>query len=170
MLTVCWYSTPFTAIVVLSKLIIEIFTATARRWPCCCRKFFFWLAETRKSLIILRCIYANNLVLKYGSDIKEGSWLQLLFYFFVLMGIVASVIGMSFFQLCFRFQIEVFSYSTYTEMFAIGFQKWFDHGWIDFGFFCRKMVSFVDFISVWTEICKNCSIVSFLTTSIFFDA
>ena len=25
------------------------------------------------------------------------------------------------------------------------------------GFFCQKMVSFVDFISVWTEICKNCS-------------
>ena len=27
------------------------------------------------------------------------------------------------------------------------------------GFFCRKMASFVDFISVWTEICRSCSIV-----------
>ena len=33
------------------------------------------------------------------------------------------------------------------------------HERIDFGVFCSKMASFVDFISVWTEICKNCSIV-----------
>ena len=64
-----------------------------------------------------------------------------------------------FFQLCFRFKIEVFSYSSFTETFAIGFQKWFDHKWIDFGVFCWKMASFVDFISVWTEICEKCSIV-----------
>ena len=36
------------------------------------------------------------LVLKSCSDINEGNWLQLLFYFNVLMGIVALVIGMSF--------------------------------------------------------------------------
>ena len=41
----------------------------------------------------------------------------------------------------------------------IGFQKWFDHEWIDFGVFCWEMASLVNFISVWTEICKNCSIV-----------
>ena len=37
-------------------------------------------------------------MLKYGSDIIERNWLQLLFYFVELMGIVASVIGMSFFS------------------------------------------------------------------------
>ena len=63
----------------------------------------FWPAKTRKSLNFLRCIYVIELVLKYCSDINEGNWLQLLFYLIVLMGIVASVIGMSFFQLCFRF-------------------------------------------------------------------
>ena len=63
----------------------------------------FWPAETRKSLNFLRCIYVIDLVLKYGSDINEGNWLQLLFYFIVVMGIVAYVVGMSFFQLCFRF-------------------------------------------------------------------
>ena len=56
----------------------------------------FWPAKTRKSLNFLRCIYFIDLVLKYGSDINEGNWLQHLFYFIVLMGIVASVIGMSF--------------------------------------------------------------------------
>ena len=61
----------------------------------------FWPARTRKNF--LRCIHALDLVLKYGSDISEGNWLQLLFYLIVLMGIVASVIGMGFFQLCFRF-------------------------------------------------------------------
>ena len=39
-------------------------------------------------------------VLKYGSDINEGNWLQLLFYFLVLVGIVASVFGISFLLSC----------------------------------------------------------------------
>ena len=42
MLTVCWCSTPFTAIVVLSKVIIEPFTGTSRRWVRWCRIFFGW--------------------------------------------------------------------------------------------------------------------------------
>ena len=46
------------------------------------------------SLVALR-------VLKYGSDRNEGNWLQLLFYFFVLVCIVASVIGTTFFFRCF---------------------------------------------------------------------
>ena len=62
----------------------------------------FLACEDRKSLNFLRCIHVIDLVLKYGSDINEGNWLQLLFYFIVLMGIVASVIGMSFYQLCSR--------------------------------------------------------------------
>ena len=60
----------------------------------------FWPAKTRKSWNVLRCIYVIDLELKYGSDINEGNWLQLLFYFIVLMVIVASVIGMSFFFSC----------------------------------------------------------------------
>ena len=61
-----------------------------------------------------------------------------------------------FFHLFFRFQIEIFSYCTFTETFAIGFQNRFDHKWIDVWVLSRNMVFFVDFISVWTEICKNC--------------
>ena len=56
----------------------------------------FWSAKSRKNF--LRCIHVIGLVLNYGSDINEGNWLQLLFYLIVLMGIVASVIGMSFFS------------------------------------------------------------------------
>ena len=57
----------------------------------------FWPVKTRKSLNFLRCIYVIDLVLRYGSDINERNWLQLLFYITVVMGIVAYVIGMSFF-------------------------------------------------------------------------
>ena len=57
----------------------------------------FWPAKARKNLNFLRCIHVFDLVLKYCSDIIEGNWLQLLFHFIVLMGIVVSVIGMSFF-------------------------------------------------------------------------
>ena len=39
----------------------------------CCRKFFLWLAETRKSLNTLRCINVLDLVLKICSDIIEGN-------------------------------------------------------------------------------------------------
>ena len=62
----------------------------------------FWPAKIRKSSNFLRCIHVIDLVLKYGSDINEGNWLQLLFYFIVLMGIVASVNGMSFFSAVFQ--------------------------------------------------------------------
>ena len=58
----------------------------------------FWPAKTRKSLNFSRCIYVIALVLKYVSDINERNWLQLLVYFIVLVGIVASVIGLSFFS------------------------------------------------------------------------
>ena len=62
----------------------------------------FWPAKTRKNLNFLRCLHVFDLVLKYCSEINEGNWLELLFYFFVLKGIVASVVGMSFFHLFFR--------------------------------------------------------------------
>ena len=62
----------------------------------CVPEMCFWPAKTRKFLEFLRCIHVFDLVLKYSSDINEENWLQLLFYFIVLIGIVVSVIGMSF--------------------------------------------------------------------------
>ena len=128
----------------------------------------FWPAKTRKNLEFLRCLHVFDRVLKCGSDINEGNWLQVFFYFFVLVGIVASVVGMGFFQLCFRFYFEAFLYCSLTETVAIGFQKWFDHEWIDFVIFCWKMASIVDFISVWTE-SKNWSFVILFCRHHFFS-
>ena len=121
-------------------------------------KGFLACGDQKKSWVFLGCIHVFDLVLKYGSDINEGNCLQLLFYFFVLIGVVASVIGMSFSQLCFRFYIEVFSYCVLMETFAIGFQNWFDHESIDFWVFRSELASFVNFKSLSTEICKSCSI------------
>ena len=157
-LTVFWCSTSYIVIVVLWKMLREPVNALARVWPCACLKCVSGLRRLERNLSFLRCIHVFDLVLKYVSDINEGNRLQLLFYVIVLIGVVDSVSEMSFFQLCFRFSIEVFSYCTLTETFALGFQKLFDHEWIDFGVFCWERASFVDFTSVWTEICKTFSI------------
>ena len=79
-------------------MLVEPVSAPARWWPCACLKAVSGLRRLQKTLNFLRCIHVIALVLKYGSDINEGNRLQLLFYFVVLIGIVASVIGMSFFS------------------------------------------------------------------------
>ena len=84
-------------------MLMEPFNALARWWPCARLKCIAGLRRLEKPWNFLRCIHIFDLVLKYGSDINEGNWLQLLFYLIVLIGIVVSVIGMSFLQLCFRF-------------------------------------------------------------------
>ena len=56
----------------------------------------FWPAKTRKNLNILRYIHVFGLVLKSFAEKNEGNRLQLLFYFIVLMGVVALVVWLSF--------------------------------------------------------------------------
>ena len=77
--------------------------APARWLPWACLTYVSRLRRREKSSRFSRCIHVFHLVLKHGSDINEGSWLQLLFYLIVLIGIVVSVIGVSFLQLCFTF-------------------------------------------------------------------
>ena len=74
--------------------------APARWWLCVCLTCVSGLRRLEKTLNFLRCIHVIDRVLKHGSDINEGIWLQLLFYYFVLVGLVVSVIGMSFFFSC----------------------------------------------------------------------
>ena len=59
--------------------------------------------EQKKNFKFSRCILVFDMVLKYGSDINERNWLQLLFYFILLIGIITAVIEIRFFQLCFMF-------------------------------------------------------------------
>ena len=80
------------------KMLVEPVKAHARWWPCACLKCVFGLRRLEKTLNFLRCIHIIDLVLKYASNINEGNWLQLVFQFIVLIGMVASVIGINFFS------------------------------------------------------------------------
>ena len=91
---------------------MEPVKAPARWWPCACLKCVAGLRRLEKTLNFLRCIHVIDLVLKYGSDINEQNWLQLFFYFIVLMGIGASVIGMCFFFSCVSgFRLKFFRFA-----------------------------------------------------------
>ena len=87
-------------------MLMEPVNAPACWWPCACLKCVAGLRRLEKTLNFLRCIHVIDLVLKYGSDINENNWLQLLFYLIVLMGIVASVIGLSFFSYVSGFRLK----------------------------------------------------------------
>ena len=67
------------------------------------------LPRLEKPLNFLSWKHVLELVLKCGLEIFERNWLELLFYFIVLMVIVASVLELRYFLACFRFQIEVCS-------------------------------------------------------------
>ena len=104
-------------------MLVEPNNAHACWWPFACLKCIYGLRRLEETLIFLICIHVIDLMLNYGSEINEGNWLQLLFYFIVLIGIVASVIRMSFFSCVSGFWIKIFSYRTLMETFASGFQN-----------------------------------------------
>ena len=83
-------------------MLLEPVNAPAHRRPCACLKCVSGLRRVEKPLKFLRCIHVFDLVLKYGSDINEGDWLELLFYCIALIGVVASVTRMSFFSAVFQ--------------------------------------------------------------------
>ena len=105
-LTVFWCTTSYTVIFVFLKMLMEPLNAPAHSWPCACMKCVSGRRRLEKFFNFLRCIHVFDLVLKYGSDINEGNWLQLLFYCIVLIGIVASVIGVSFFSCVLGFWLK----------------------------------------------------------------
>ena len=141
-------------------MLLDSAIAPARWWHCACLNCVSGLRRLEISLKFLRCIHVFDLVLKYGSDIKEGNWLQFFFYFIVLMGIVTAVIGMIFFSAVFH----VLDWSFLVLHFDGNVCNWIPKVvWPTLGyfwsFFGRLVPRFVDLMSAWTEIYKNCSIV-----------
>ena len=102
MLTVFWCSTSYTVIIVFWLMLLEPVDAPNRWWPCACLTCVSALRRLERNFIFVRCIHVFDLVLKYGSDIIEGKWLQLLFYFIILTGRVTAVIGIRFFSAVFH--------------------------------------------------------------------
>ena len=79
-------------------MLLEPVNVLAHRWPCACLKCVSGPRRQENFFNFLRCILVFDLVLEYCSDLNEGNWLQLLFYFIVLLGIVTAVIGNAFFS------------------------------------------------------------------------
>ena len=119
----------------------------------------FWPAKIRKTLKFLKCIHVIDLELKYGSDINERNWLQLLLHFIVLNSVIASNIGKSFFSAVFQVLNRSFLvlHNDGNVCNWIPEVVWPRMGW--FWGFCCELPSFVDFISARTDICTNCSVV-----------
>ena len=100
-LTVFWCSTSYTVLIVFWMLLLEPVDALARWWPCASLKCVSGLRRLKKPWT-----FEMHTCLWPGPQIwfrhKGRNWLHFLFYFSVLMGIVASVKGMSYFSIVFR--------------------------------------------------------------------
>ena len=79
---------------------MEHVNGSARWWLCACLKSVSGMRTFSRGILVF------DMVIKYCSDINERNWLQLLFYIIVLMGKIASIIGMIFFHLCFRLKFS----------------------------------------------------------------
>ena len=139
-------------------MLVEPANALAPRWPCWCLKCASGLRRLEKNLNFLRCILVIDLVLKYGSDINDENWLQLLPWFIVLIGINASVLRMSFFSCVSGFRLKFSGIALWRKRLQLDSKNDLTTKGLILGFFVWEMASFVDFKSVWSKICKNCSI------------
>ena len=157
-LTVFWCSTSYTIIAVLWKMLLEPVNALPLWWPWARLICVSGLRRLEKTLNFLRCIHVFDLVLKYGSDISGGNWLQLLSYIIVLMGIVTAIIGMSFFSCVSCFRLKFPPIALWRKRLQMDSKSDLTTNGLIWGFFNGKSF-FVDFISVWSEIWKNYSIV-----------
>ena len=143
-------------------MLMEPVNAPAKWWPCACLKCVSGLRRLEKTLKFLRYIHVIDLVLRYGSDINEGNWLQLLFYFIVLIGIVASVIGMSFFFSCVAgFRLKFSRIALWRKRLQLDCKSDLTTNWLILGFLSENGFFRWLHICIDTEICKNCSIVLF---------
>ena len=95
----------------------------------------FWPAKTRKNLEL----FEMHTCLWPGAQIWfRHKWRKLVTASFLLHcigGYSCLRYWNEFISAVFHVLDWIFSYCTLTEAYAIGFQKWFDNEWIDFGFF-----------------------------------
>ena len=126
-------------------MFLEPVNASAHWWLWPCLTYVSGLRRLERTLNILRSIHVIDLVLKFGSDINEGNWLQLLFYFIVLMGIVASVIGMSFFSRVSGFMLKFSGIALSRKRLQLDSKKDLTTNRLILGFLGKK-ASFVEFI------------------------
>ena len=84
----------------------------------------FLLAKTIKNLNFLRCIHVLDLVLKCGSDKNEGNLIQLLFHFFVLVNVAASLSERMFFICSLGFKLNLFHFPVLPKRLHLDSKTW----------------------------------------------
>ena len=151
-------------------MLTEPVNALDPQWPFSCLNCVSGLRRLEKTLNFSRCIHIIDLVLEYGSDINEGNWLQLLFYFLVLVGIVVSVVGLNFFGCvsCFRFKFSRIALRP-KRMQLDSKTDWTTNGLV-LGFFVRNwLLSLTPYL--YGLKCARIAqlLFFFLKTSVFFD-
>ena len=149
-------------------MLMEPVNAPARWWPCACLKCVSGLRRLGKTLKFLRCIHVIDLVLKYGSDINEGNWLQLLSYFIVLMVTVGSVVGMSFLSCVSGFRLK-FSIALLRKRLQLDSKSDLTTKGLIVGFFVGKWLLSLTSYLYGLKFKRTVKCYSFLTTSNFFD-
>ena len=110
----------------------KLFNAASRWCPSWCQKRNFGLLRLGKNMSILRCLQELDLVLNSFSDITDGNWIHFTFTSLSWWILVHGCSGWVFLVCRSSFKLEMFSYCTFTETFALGFQIRFDHELIDF--------------------------------------
>ena len=150
-------------------MLMEPVDAPARWWPFACLTCVSGLRRLEKKFNFLRCIHVFDLLLKNRSDI---TWRKLVTASLLLH----CISGYS----CLRYRNEFFSAVFQVldwSLLVLHFDGrvcnwipkviWPRKDWL-WGFLL-KMAYFVDFVSVWTEICRNCSIVILFWRHQFFS-
>ena len=168
-LTVFWFSTTYTAIIVLWKMLMEPVNTPAHWWPCACLKCVSGLRRLEKPLNFLRCIHVIDLVLKYGSDINEVTGYSFFLASLYWLVWLPPLLEWVFFSCVSCFRLKFSRIALWRKRMQLDSKSDLTTNGLILRFFCWKMASFVDLMSVWTEICKNCSIVVLFWQHQFFS-
>ena len=151
-------------------MLMEPVTAPARWWPCACLKFFFWPAKTRKNLELFEmhtCHWP-------GAQIWFRHKWRKLVTACLLLHCIDGYSCLCYWNGSSSAAFQVLDWSFLVLHFYGNVCNWIPKviwprmDWY-FGVFCWKMASLVDFLSVWTKICKNCSIVILFWRHQFFS-
>ena len=119
------------------RILLERPNALVLWWICACLTCVSGLRSLERNLNFLICIHVFELVLKNGSDINDWNCLQLLFYFIVLMVIVASLLNWDNFQLVSGFRLKLFRSALWRKHMQLDSKSDFTPNGLTLEFFVR---------------------------------
>ena len=140
-------------------MLMEPVNAPARWWPCACLKCVSGLRRLENPWTFwdafMSLTWCSNMVQTYMKETGYGfsftwwyCWVQLL-----------PLLEWVFFSCVSGFRLKISRFALLRKRLQLDSKSDLTTNGLIVGFFCWEMASFVDFISVWTKICTNCSIV-----------